>query len=233
MCKAAARGDLKSLRKLVVEQGANVDTCDYDKRSALHLAASEGHKEVVKFLLAYKASVDVQDRWGGTPLNDAYREGHVAVMKMLLNSGATYGNLNEALGPHALAENMCQAAAWGDIDMIRNLIKKGASVLACDYDHRSALHLAAAEGRATVVRYLIDHKADVTVKDRFGCDPLRDAIRGGHAEIQQMIFDAGTRDRPLDEQAAAAVQEAYMNQPLQVCAKLGCSSSNIFIDESI
>ena len=42
--------------------------------------------------------------------------------------------------------------------MIRNLVAKGASVDACDYDRRSALHLAAAEGHEKVVDYLIRHK---------------------------------------------------------------------------
>ena len=50
------------------------------------------------------------------------------------------------------------AAAKGDLNMIRNLVAKGASVDACDYDRRSALHLAAAEGHEKVVDYLIRHK---------------------------------------------------------------------------
>ena len=45
MCHSAAKGNLDQIEKLV-QQGASVGACDYDKRSALHLAAAEGHFEV-------------------------------------------------------------------------------------------------------------------------------------------------------------------------------------------
>jgi len=55
----------------------------------------------------------------------------------------------------------------------------------------AALHLSAAEGHVDVVDYLIRHKADVLPKDRFGADALRDAIRGKHNAVQQVLFNAG------------------------------------------
>ena len=55
----------------------------------------------------------------------------------------------------------------------------------------AALHLSAAEGHVDVVDYLIRHKADVLAKDRFGADALRDAIRGKHNAVQQVLFNAG------------------------------------------
>ena len=88
MCKAAAIGDLRSLRTLVVDMGASVNAGNCDGRTALHLAAAEGHHEVVKFLLKCRADVNAQDRWGGTPLQDATRGGHTRVEKLLQRAGA-------------------------------------------------------------------------------------------------------------------------------------------------
>ena len=63
-----------------------------DKRTAIHLAASEGKLEVVKFLVD-EASIDPspEDRWGGTPLDDAKRQNHTAVMDYLKSKGGKPG----------------------------------------------------------------------------------------------------------------------------------------------
>ena len=53
---------------------------DYDRRTALHLAASNGHEHIVKYLLSIshdaQANKEKLDRFGNTPLADAVREGH-------------------------------------------------------------------------------------------------------------------------------------------------------------
>ena len=42
--------------------------CDYDKRTPLHLAASEGSYKVAEWLLEQKADVNALDRFKRTPL---------------------------------------------------------------------------------------------------------------------------------------------------------------------
>ena len=80
---AAHKGSVKELAKLM-ERGAPVNVGDYDRRTALHLAASEGNLEVVKYLVdEAKANHSPQDRWGNTPLDDAHRGSHAAVAAFL------------------------------------------------------------------------------------------------------------------------------------------------------
>ena len=66
-CNAAATGNVSKLRQLA-GQGLNIDHGDYDKRTAMHLAASEGLLQVVQVLVdELGANPSVVDRWGGTP----------------------------------------------------------------------------------------------------------------------------------------------------------------------
>lgn len=50
----------------LLDEGIDVNSIDFDGRTALHIAACEGHVEVVKLLLSRKANIDARDRWGST-----------------------------------------------------------------------------------------------------------------------------------------------------------------------
>ncbi|ORZ05732.1 ankyrin repeat-containing domain protein, partial [Lobosporangium transversale] len=61
-------GDLASVKKYIEEDGISIDTQDENGYSALHAAASYGHKELIKYLLGKGANVNIQDPDGDSPL---------------------------------------------------------------------------------------------------------------------------------------------------------------------
>ncbi|KAM0050301.1 putative dual-specificity kinase TKL-Pl-4 family [Helianthus debilis subsp. tardiflorus] len=66
-----------------LDKGVEPNVENYDKRTALHLAACEGCTEIVILLLEKGADVNSIDRWGRTPLSDARGMGHTEICKIL------------------------------------------------------------------------------------------------------------------------------------------------------
>ncbi|KAG7468847.1 hypothetical protein JOB18_024505 [Solea senegalensis] len=80
---AAFKGDLQSLRRYFLS-GVDVNAVDYDGRSALHVAAAEGHTEVIRFLLENAgANPALRDRWGSSPLQEARRYSKDSAVQLL------------------------------------------------------------------------------------------------------------------------------------------------------
>ena len=74
LCDAAFCGDVARLRSSISDGGSDPNTGDYDRRTPLHVAASEGRLEAVRYLVdEAKADPSPVDRWGNTPLDDALR----------------------------------------------------------------------------------------------------------------------------------------------------------------
>uniref|UniRef100_A0A8C7GIM9 glutaminase n=1 Tax=Oncorhynchus kisutch TaxID=8019 RepID=A0A8C7GIM9_ONCKI len=80
---AAYTGDVSALRRFALSS-MDMEQRDYDSRTALHVAAAEGHAEVVRFLLeACKVNPVPRDRWDNTPMEEALHFGHHDVVTIL------------------------------------------------------------------------------------------------------------------------------------------------------
>ncbi|XP_068165368.1 glutaminase kidney isoform, mitochondrial-like isoform X2 [Antennarius striatus] len=87
---AAYTGDVSALRRFALSS-MDMEQRDYDSRTALHVAAAEGHSEVVRFLLeACKVNPIPRDRWGNTPMDEAVHFGHHDVVTILRDYHTQY-----------------------------------------------------------------------------------------------------------------------------------------------
>ncbi len=74
--------------KMAVATGANVNSKTFVwQRSALHQAATNGHTDVVAYLISKEADVNIRSEGGDVPLHRAARNGHIKVMKLLIDNG--------------------------------------------------------------------------------------------------------------------------------------------------
>ncbi|KAJ8980635.1 hypothetical protein NQ317_017931 [Molorchus minor] len=84
--------------------------------------------------------------------------------------------------------NLLFSAASGDLAGLRRHKLSGMDMTLSDYDGRTALHLATAEGHLDCVEFLL--KACLVpydVRDRWGRTPLEEALSFGHTTIMEMI----------------------------------------------
>ncbi|XAR58128.1 hypothetical protein NMG60_11026523 [Bertholletia excelsa] len=82
LCTVVIRGD-SDLLKRMLSNGMDPNSEDYDHRTPLHVAASEGLYLMAKLLLEAGASVLSKDRWGNTPLDEARACGNKNLIKLL------------------------------------------------------------------------------------------------------------------------------------------------------
>jgi glutaminase len=206
--RAAGLGDLRTLQRLL-DDGSSLMDGDYDRRTPMHLAAAEGQTEVVRFLLERAVDPNSRDRWGGTPLADAEFAKHADVIELLKGHDAEMGDAEHLVSDSSVTEHaerhadteavveLLWAASESDLIGLRRCLAEGMPVSACDYDDRTALHLAAADGRVEAVQYLLAHGHPLHVRDRWGSMPLDEARREGRDEVAQILAAAAEDFRVL------------------------------------
>lgn len=178
---SASEGDIAEVKRLIEECKVDINTCDHDGRTALHLAAAEGRLDIVKYLLSKNANINGFDRFHNTPLDDAVAGRKADVIKHLKSEGAHLGRISDS----ALA--FCREAGKGNITDMQMFLDAGVDLNGGDYDNRTPLHLASSEGQVQAVEWLVKQGARVNSIDRFGNTPLQDAERGRGRNFRAVV----------------------------------------------
>uniref|UniRef100_A0A7S1KPH8 asparaginase n=1 Tax=Percolomonas cosmopolitus TaxID=63605 RepID=A0A7S1KPH8_9EUKA len=87
LCSFASKGDLQEMQALLETNAVDVNSCDYDFRRPLHLAAGRGHKDVVVLLLRKGADPNLTDKYGRGPLDEAIVHGHEDIAEIIRSHG--------------------------------------------------------------------------------------------------------------------------------------------------
>jgi len=135
---------------LLLERGAIVNQKGANGWSALMVAAAKGHAEVVQILLDHGAGVNTQDVYGWTPLMRSVWEQRSEVVRSLLSHDAIDLDRKDEQGATALHH----AAARGNPETVKQLLKYGATSEAKDFGGMTPIDRALAMGHTVVVKLI-------------------------------------------------------------------------------
>lgn len=127
-------------------------TFDSSNTTALHTASSQGHVEVVKFLLEKGSTLATIARSNGkTALHSAARNGHLEIVKALLSKEPGIVLRNDKKGQTALH----MAVKGQSIELVDELVKVDPVIInMVDAKGNSALHIATRKGRVQVIKFI-------------------------------------------------------------------------------
>ena len=158
---AADKGDIV-LCKLLLCDGAIVDSADTRKQTPLYAAASRGHIDVCTLLINFGASVNKVGDSNKTDLWAAVDGGHVDVCKLLIDHDAMVDDADDCKKYTPLHS----AIIHGNISLCELLIKKGACVNKVDDTDKTPLCVAAEAGHADFCNLLEHHGADISCMEK-------------------------------------------------------------------
>lgn len=136
----------------ILQAGGNPNAAtDYDGRTPLHIACTEGQVEIVKCLLLRGASPHVQDKYGQRPIDDAIQAENEQIVELLCDCGAH-------IGPMSMdsARLLCQYAADSKVSKLKVWHLAGADLNSGDYDKRTPLHVVSLSLKSLMAFLLVE-----------------------------------------------------------------------------
>lgn len=200
--------------KFLIEKGADINLVDSNGNNALIYAVEVGNIEFVKYLVSKGADINAESEFGITalcraaclkstdiakflierganidgakikksdhsPLQDAVYLGNMDMVKLLVNNGANV-NLKNASGNSIIYFAVCQNRT----EILKFLLGKNILVDALTTDNISPAMIATIKGNKEILKLLISHGADISLKSKSGKAAIDYATK---PEIKQLL----------------------------------------------
>lgn len=201
---ASRNGDATAVADLI-RRGVDVNAVSEKGRTALHLAAREGHLAVVQQLLTAGATIDLSatnlsSDVGMTPLHLASLFGHRECAAALIEAGASLTSDNESD-----RSALMWAAVGGHVEIVSDLAEAGADPNEGNEWGQTALHLSSDPACSS---RLVDLGADIEARTWRGRTPIMIAVGNLHPPVVTRLIEIGADVNARDDGGHTALHTA-------------------------
>nr|XP_031299647.1 ankycorbin isoform X2 [Camelus dromedarius] len=207
LLQAVENGDAEKVASLLGKKGTSATKQDSEGKTAFHLAATKGHVECLRVMVAHGVDVTAQDTAGHSALHLAAKNSHHECIKKLLQSKCPAESVDSS-GKTALH----YAAAQGCLQAVQVLCEHKSPINLKDLDGTIPLLLAAQNGHSEVCRFLLDHGADVNSRDKNGRTALMLACEIGSSNIVEALIKKGADLNPVDSLGHNALHYSKLSE---------------------
>ena len=205
---AAQAGKLEAVRVLISLGGKpSMTKVASTIGTPLHLAAANGHKELISHLVRGGCPVDVVDSTGRSALHHAASAGQVGVIGTLIDLGCNVNAVDSEGNTPSKWAVMCEKYStleellkYGGVEDVECEQREEPSdeqrrqefIAALDDETvRDLLIQSASTGDVQTVSAILDHGCPVDVVNRVGYTALHRAAEGGHVEVIRELIARG------------------------------------------
>jgi ankyrin repeat protein len=209
--------------KYLIENGANINLCDYHGRSPLNNAVFWNINTLrnIKLLLQMGADVHAKDKEGGTILMASMEHINLELIKILLDYGHNPDEAdNEGLTPLHLA------MMYNHSECINLLIEAGADIKKNDNDGNSMMHYIVWLEYGLIPKSVFNLGLDINAINNQGKTPLHIAAANGkHDFIKLLEYGAKVNSKDLEGNTPLllAIDERYRIENIIALLKHGAN----------
>ncbi len=149
--RSVDRNDLSGVQREVTA-GASLESTDHRDKTPLHLAAEQGHMQIVEYLVENGANVNATTpaKYGEvTPLRYAIANEDYQMVRYLIQNGADVNHANQGGWTPVIT-----AARVGNLDIIRLLLDAGAELDVRTSDGLTPVRVASNYGWTDIVVWM-------------------------------------------------------------------------------
>ncbi|KAL8709814.1 MAG: hypothetical protein Q9225_007389, partial [Loekoesia sp. 1 TL-2023] len=202
----ANRADIVEMLLRNPKLNVNEEHAHNSERTALMFAAKDNYTDVLGELLNdSRINVNQKDLEGSTALIIAAKAGHEDSIRRLLE----HNEINIDFVDRNKCSALIHAARCGWLEIVDQLLTKGANTSLKDQDGGTAFLRAIDNGHSAAVQRLLEcNSADIHDKDNDSRTLLHGAAVNGHAEIIRLLVDYGLDKDAQDDKGRTPLHDA-------------------------